>query len=153
MTLRPVEVRGHLALEEHWDLRHRHALGRAGEAFARGVERGAIVAARCASCRRVLLPPRVFCERCFCDTELFDFESREGELLSFTVVRMPFAGSPPTPFGIAYARLDGSDTALGALVEIDPDQADGGLVIGTRVELAILDSGFGMERLRFRPAR
>lgn len=152
MTLRPVEQRGHLALEDRWALLHRHALGRAGEAFARGVERGALVAARCPGCARVLLPPRVFCERCFRATELLDFEGREGDLLSFTVVRQAFTDSPPVPFAIGYARLDGADTAFGALLEgFDPVREDGGLHVGMRVVLEIGGAGFGMERARLRP--
>jgi uncharacterized OB-fold protein len=151
MTLEPVERDGHLVLEDRWNLLHRHALGRVGEAFARGVEEGRLVAARCDGCERVLLPPRGFCERCFQETSLVDFPGRAGELLAFTLVRLGFAGSPPAPYAIAYARLDGSDTALGALVEsFDGEQADGGLTVGMRVELVIAERGFGMERLRLR---
>jgi uncharacterized OB-fold protein len=153
VTLRVVEHAGHRALEDRWDLVHRHALGRAGEAFAAGVERGALVAARCPSCSRVLLPPRSFCERCFRPTELVDFEAREGELLSFTVVRQGFTDSPPAPFAIGYARLDGADTALGALVDpFDAARPDGGLRIGMRVTVRIRHEGFGIERVRFVPA-
>jgi uncharacterized OB-fold protein len=151
MSLEPVERDGHLALEDRWALLHRHSLGRAGEAFARGVEEGRLVAARCEGCRRVLLPPRGFCERCFRETSLFDFPGRAGELLAFTVVRHGFAGSPPVPYAIAYARLDGADTAIGALVEdIDGGLDDVGLAVGMRVELVIGEHGFGMERLRLR---
>jgi uncharacterized OB-fold protein len=153
MTLEPVERHGHIALEDRWSLLHRHALGRAGEEFARGVEEGRLVAARCDGCARVLLPPRGFCERCFQETSLVDFPGRTGELLAFTVVRLGFAGSPPVPYAIAYARLDGADTALGALVEeIDEELDDGGLAVGGRVELVIGEHGFGMERLRLRRA-
>jgi uncharacterized OB-fold protein len=154
VTLRVVEQGGHRALEDRWDLVHRHALGRAGEAFAAGLERGALVAARCPGCRRVLVPPRSFCERCFRATELVDLEAREGELLSFTIVRHGFTDSPPAPFAIGYARLDGADTALGALVDdFDPVRPDGGLRIGMRVAVWIGDQGFGIERVRFRRAK
>ena len=153
MTLEPVERDGHLALQDRWNLLHRHALGRAGEAFARGIEQGRLVAARCDGCARVLLPPRGFCERCFRETALVDFPGRAGELLAFTVVRLGFSGSPPVPYAIAYARLDGADTALGALVEeIDEEREDGALAVGMRVELVIGGDGFGMERLRLRRA-
>lgn len=152
MTLRPGEHRGRLVIEDRWDLLHRHALGRAGEAFVRGVERDALVAARCPGCERVLLPPRIFCERCFRATELLDFEGRTGELLSFTIVRRGFVDSPPVPYAIGYVRLDGADTAFGAPLEgFDPERPDGGLTVGMRVELVIGGEGFGMERIRLRP--
>jgi uncharacterized OB-fold protein len=154
MSLETIEQHGHLALEDRWDLVHRHALGRAGEAFARGVERGAIVAARCPQCRRVLLPPRTFCERCFVATVLVELPGRDGELFSFTIVRHGFAGSPPVPYAIGYALLDGADTCFGALVDgFDPALVDGGLTFGMLVELTIGADGFGMERVRWRPRR
>ena len=40
-------------------------------------------------------------------TELEDVAARTGELLSFTVVRHGFTGSPPVPYGIAYGLLAG----------------------------------------------
>ena len=154
MTLRPVEFRGHVALEDTWDLVHRHALGRAGEAFVAALGDGRLLAARCPGCGRVLLPPRSFCERCFVATELVDFPARAGKLLTFTIVRHGFEGSPEVPYAIGYARLDGADSALGALVEgFDPGAEDGGLQVGMPVELRIGERGFGMERLRLVPTQ
>jgi uncharacterized OB-fold protein len=152
VTLRPIEIEGHLALEDRWNLLHRHPLGRAGETFARGLDRGVLVGARCPACGRTLLPPRSFCERCFEATELVDIESGEGELLAFTIVRHGFDGSPDVPYAIAYVRMDGADTALGALLEgFDPAEPDGGLRIGQRVAVTIAATGFGIERVRYRP--
>ena len=154
MSLRPVEFRGHVALEDTWDLVHRHALGRAGEAFVAALEERRLLAARCPGCARVLLPPRSFCERCFVTTELAEFPGRAGELLTFTVVRHGFEGSPEVPYAIGYARLDGADSALGALVEgFDAEADDGALRVGMRVELRIGEQGFGMERLRLVPTQ
>ena len=154
MSLRPVEFRGHVALEDTWDLVHRHALGRAGEAFVAALDEGRLLAARCPGCERVLLPPRIFCERCFIATELVDFAARNGELLTFTIVRHGFEGSPEVPYAIGCARLEGADSALGSLVEgFDPDAPDGALRVGMPVELRIAESGFGMERLRLAPTR
>ena len=77
-----------------------------------------------------------------------------GELLTFTVVRHGFEGSPEVPYAIGYARLDGADSALGALVEgFDAEADDGALRVGMRVELRIGEQGFGMERLRLVPTQ
>lgn len=152
--MKVVDYRGGLALEDRWDLLHRHALGKAGSAFVEGLERGVLVAARCDACARVLLPPRVFCERCFRPVELLEFEGRSGELLTFTVVRRAFTGSPPVPYAIGYVRLDGVDTALGALIDgVDPDEAQRVLRVGMRAELVVGETGFGIERVRIRPER
>lgn len=150
------EYRGHPVIEDRWDMLHRHPLGRAGEALVSGLERGELVAARCPACMRVLLPPRSFCERCFVETELVAFEGRLGTLLSFTVVRRPFTGSPEVPFAIGYARLDGADTAIGALVDdvdLGPEVGEPPLAVGMDVELVIRDDQTGIGRLRLTPAR
>jgi uncharacterized OB-fold protein len=147
--------RGHPVIEDRWDMLHRHPLGRAGEALVSGLERGELVAARCPACSRVLLPPRTFCERCFVETELITFEGRLGTLLSFTVVRRPFTGSPEIPFAIGYARLAGADTAIGALVDgvdLGPEVGDPPLAVGMAVELVIRDDQTGIGRLRLTPA-
>jgi uncharacterized protein len=153
VTLTLSESRGHLVIDEHWDLLHHHALGRAGEAFVTGLERGELIAARCPSCRRTLLPPRSFCERCFEPTEFETFEARNGELLSFTIVRREFTGSPPVPFAFAYARLDGADTAIGAMLsgfDLDADAGRPEIQVGMAVVLEIGDEGAGIERLALR---
>jgi len=148
--------RGHPVIEDRWDMLHRHPLGRAGEALVSGLERGELVAARCPECSRVLLPPRTFCERCFARTELVTFDGRLGTLLSFTVVRRRFTGSPEVPFAIGYALLEGADTAIGALVDgvdLDPEVGDPPLAVGMAVELVIRDDDTGIGRLRLTPAR
>lgn len=155
MTLVLTDFRGHPVLEDRWNLLHRHALGTAGGAFAAGLDEGRLVASRCPSCARTLLPPRAFCERCFVATELADFPGRTGELLSFTIVRREFTDSPPAPFAIGYARLEGADTALGALiagVDLGPEVGDPALRVGMAVEVDIAGVGLGMARLRMRPA-
>lgn len=154
MTLNLVEYRGHPVIEDHWNLLHRHSVGAAGEALLAGIERGELVAARCPSCDRVLLPPRSFCERCFRATEYEAFPGRRGELLSFTVNRRGFTDSPDAPFAIGYARLEGADTAIGALiggVDLSAPSDELPLAVGATVELVISDEGVGFERLRLVP--
>lgn len=154
MTLKLTEFRGRPVIEDRWELLHRHALGRAGEAFVAGLERGELIAAHCPSCDRTLLPPRGFCERCFVATEMVPFPDLTGELLSFTIVRRPFTGSPDAPFAVGYARLNGADTAIGALIEgvdLGPELGDPELSVGLPVELVIRDDTDGLDRLRLVP--
>jgi hypothetical protein len=155
MSLRLSEFRGHPVIEDRWELLHRHALGKAGEAFVAGLQRGELIAAHCPACGRTLLPPRGFCERCFVATELTPFPVRSGELLSFTIVRRPFTGSPDAPFAIGYGRLSGADTAIGALIEgvdLGPELGDPVLSVGMSVELVLGDVESGTDRLKWRPA-
>jgi len=72
-----------------------------------------IMGKRCGNCDRVLVPPRLFCPFCFCDTAEWVEVSREGVLEQFTVVHCqakhyPFP--PPVIYGLIH--LDGADTQL-----------------------------------------
>lgn len=154
MTLVLTDFRGHPVIEDRWNLLHRHALGKAGTAFVEGLDEHKLIASSCPSCSRTLLPPRVFCERCFEATRFVEFAERHGELLSFTIVRRAFTGSPPVPFAVGYAKLEGADTAMGALianVDLTPETGAPPLTVGLPVEVLITDDGVGTMRLRISP--
>jgi uncharacterized OB-fold protein len=63
-------------------------------------------------CRRVLLPPRGFCEQCFVETTDWVQAQPHGKIDSFTIVYEQFEGLPAPPYAIAYVRLDNASTAL-----------------------------------------
>lgn len=46
-----------------------HSAGQAYSVFLRGLKDGKILGRRCRRCRRVYVPPRMYCEDCFRDTE------------------------------------------------------------------------------------
>ncbi|HEX5605206.1 MAG TPA: zinc ribbon domain-containing protein, partial [Candidatus Binatia bacterium] len=46
-------------------LRYRWDTGEAIGRYLEELKRGRLIARRCDGCRRVLIPPRMFCERCF----------------------------------------------------------------------------------------
>jgi len=98
--------------DQTWDLSYRHALGETVGRFLGGLADGRLLGRRCPGCSRVLLPARAFCDRCHLDTtDWVDVEPR-GELAMFTIVNEPFRNMPTPPYVIAYALLDGADTAL-----------------------------------------
>jgi len=49
--------------------RYAWAAGIAISAFLEGLKRGKILGRKCVGCDRVLVPPRMFCERCFRPTD------------------------------------------------------------------------------------
>jgi uncharacterized OB-fold protein len=114
------------------DMTFRYSYGRWFSGFYAALLRGQIVAARCPSCRRVLLPPRPMCGSCFVDVEP-DFVpvSDRGYVRTYTVVRMPYEGQPTEPpYCYALIVLDGADGELHHLVrELDPDD----VFVGMRV--------------------
>ncbi len=101
-----------IEIEQHWDIHYRHAAGQTGSEFFRALRDKRLLGRRCPACRRVLLPPRSFCDRCFVATGEWVPIEPEGVLEAFTVVAQKFTGLPDPPYVIAYARLRNADTAM-----------------------------------------
>ncbi len=121
-----------------WDLPFRHTAGRVVSHFFRGLKEKRILALRCPRCRRVLLPPRPFCERCFVSLEEWVEVGQQGTLEAFTVCYARFTGLPDPPYCLIFVKLDGADTALQHLlreVELeDVERMKEAVRIGMRVE-------------------
>ncbi len=101
-----------IEIEQRWDIHYRHAAGETGSHFFRGLRDKRLLGRRCPACRRVLLPPRGFCDRCFVATGEWVPVEPEGVLEAFTVVAQKFTGLPDPPYVVAYARLRNADTAM-----------------------------------------
>lgn len=59
-----------------------------GEAIGRYLDelkRGRLIARRCHGCERVLIPPRMFCERCFRPTAEWVYVSDMGKIMTFSL--------------------------------------------------------------------
>ncbi|GLH77157.1 MULTISPECIES: Zn-ribbon domain-containing OB-fold protein [unclassified Bradyrhizobium] len=80
----------------------------------------------CVSCRKPHWYPRPLCPYCLGDTEWSDVTGK-GEIYSVSVTRR--AG--PTPYAIAYVRLDEGITMLSNIVDCNLDS----LRIGQRVRV------------------
>ena len=79
------------------------AIGR----FLNGLKSGEIIGTRCDHCRRVVVPPRIFCEWCFKPSE--------------TWVKLPDTGTVNT-FSISYITADTTrikNPIIPAVIEID----------------------------------
>lgn len=117
-----------LVVHSRWNLEFNYAAGETASYFFRLLaEKKEIWAKRCPNCKRALLPPRSFCERCFVKTADWVKVDPEGQVEAYTIVYEPFEGLPTPPYAIAYVRLNGADTALGNFVRgtdlTDPQQA------------------------------
>src|ERR671924_130803 len=56
-----------------------------GEAIGRYLEelkQGRLIARRCGQCERVMIPPRMFCQRCFCPTDDWVYVKDTGRILN-----------------------------------------------------------------------
>lgn len=129
-----------------WNFEYRYFAGEAASRFFHALrDEGKIYGTRCASCRKVLVPARSFCDACYVETDEWVEVGSEGTLDIFTIVAAKFPGLPDPPFAIGYVTLDGADTALlnhVAGVDLsDIDRAAGILMPRPRV------------RVRFAPTR
>lgn len=84
--------------------------------FFQGLKEGRILGRRCRKCRRTLLPPRLFCERCFRRTDEWVALKDTGIVLSFSVSFVNWDASrrekPQVP---AIIQLDGASEGIGLL--------------------------------------
>jgi len=72
-----------------------------------------IFGTRCPACKKVLVPARKVCGRCFRQTNEWVEVSDWGTVQTFTIVRYSSDVQPlKPPFGYAVIRLDGADTGM-----------------------------------------
>ena len=113
---------------------HRYTLGVAGERFFKALrDNRQLLASPCPKCRDRLLPPKMYCERCFEETSE-DWETVEGAgfVRSFTVVHRTLEEEPlDPPVVVALVSWPGVRGGLvHRLAEVAPDQ----VALGMEVE-------------------
>ena len=128
-----------LIIDGRWDIPYRHTAGRAATRFFRELkDNKRIVGVRCPSCRRVLVPPRGFCERCFVPVDDFVAVGDKGTLTTFTIVYAHFTSLPPPPYCVGIIKLDGADTGLihyiGGVDLQDMEAAKKAISVGMRLQ-------------------
>ncbi len=91
----------------------------AGEAIGRYLEelkQGRLVARRCHGCGRTLLPPRMFCERCFRPTDEWVYVADTGTVNTFSLCYVSWdvrrLRRPEIP---AVIEIDGASPGMGIL--------------------------------------
>lgn len=114
-----------------------YTAGVAGQIFLEALkERGELVGTRCAACRQVYVPSRMFCERCFAElTEKVQVKP-EGSIQSFTFSYVDHDEKRlKAPLVLALVQLDGATALfLHRLLHVtEPSQ----VLIGARVKAVI----------------
>jgi uncharacterized protein len=118
----PTKISGELAVS------FRYTPGVGNTAFFEALrDRGVFLGSRCTSCAVTYLPARVFCERCLAELDPSVECGPEGELVSWTLVRVDVDDHPldrTVTYGLV--RLDGADTVLlHRLVDVEGEPAIG----------------------------
>ena len=104
------------------------------EQYQQGLEQGEFLGLHCNACNTMTFPPLGTCRNCSGTDLKVTQMSGEGTIRTFTVIRVAPEGKKP-PYVVAMVELEEGPTVIGNLVEINPDEADMGL-IGSRVKLA-----------------
>ena len=139
-------IKGEIRIGYNW------SPGKAGERFFRDLkENGKIMGTRCRKCSRVLVPPRSFCEECFCDDmEWVEVEPR-GTLATFGDSYFSAQGKRlDEPWILGIVRLNGSD---GGLIHYIREAKAEDLRIGMQMEIVFKEQREGniLDILYFRP--
>jgi uncharacterized OB-fold protein len=103
-------------------------------------DNGKFFGIRCPLCKRVQMPPRIVCAVCHVKNTDWVALGNEGSLVGFTIMYIPLTdpttGKPHNPpFTYGSVRLDGADSVLDHLINIEPDVNK--LRIGMRMRVVL----------------
>ena len=129
----------YLIISGKWEISYSHSAGKFATRFFKELkENRSIMGVKCPKCKRVLLPPRAFCERCFVPLEDWVEVGDEGSIVTFTICYEKFTGLPDPPYAVLEIRLDGADTDIlhlaGGVDLSDPEKAVETIKVGARVK-------------------
>ena len=127
------------------------AIGR----FLDGLEAGAIFGRRCRKCERVLVPPRMFCERCFRPTDAWIEVADTGVVQTFSICYVRWDMEPLDPPEVpAVIAIDGSDGGfLHKLGEVATQDVAIGMAVEAVWKPEAERSGSILDIAYFRPRR
>ena len=103
-------IREYRVLETEVSLPYQVAYGATWTRFFEGLKEEKIFGTMCEKCKRVLVPARSFCPRCFVDTDKWVEVSQEGTLVAWVLTNYTYYAQPlKPPFITGVIKLDGTD--------------------------------------------
>ena len=115
------------------DARYAWDTGVAVSRYLRGLKEGKILARECRRCRRVLVPPRMFCEQDFRPTDRWVEVQDTGRVNTFSICYVRWDMEPlKIPEIPAVIEIDGASPGVGfmhKLGEMDPDRVHVGMEV------------------------
>ncbi len=114
-----------LTLEWPASLRYAWDTGVAVGRFLRELKNGRIIGRTCHRCQRVLVPPRMFCERCFRPTDAWQEVEDSRVINTYSVSHLRWDASRiEEPILVAVIEIDGSSEGglLHYLGEVQPQE-------------------------------
>ncbi len=101
-----------LEIPGKWDIEYKYAAGPYLSKFLKGLKEKKIYGIKCPSCKRVLVPPRMFCDKCYIQLNDWVEVNDTGTLESFIVIYRKFYGLPDPPYALGLIKLDGASESL-----------------------------------------
>lgn len=101
--------------------------------YLRGLKEGRILARQCRKCRRILVPPRMFCEVDFRPTDRWVEVEDTGRVNTFSICWVRWDMQPlEVPEIPAVIEIDGASPGIGfmhKIREVDPDRVHIGMEV------------------------
>ncbi len=105
-----------LASEYAADLKYSWASGAAMSRFLIELKNGRIIARKCNKCKRILLPPRIFCEDCFRETDGWFYVKDTGTVNTYSISYVAADASRlKEPLFVAVINIEGATEGMGFL--------------------------------------
>ena len=133
--LKDEDIKSKKVLTLWWDEKPKYAwdCGVALSKYLWGLKEGKIYGIYCGKCRRVLLPPRMFCEYCFVPTSKWVELEDEGEVLTFSICYVTWDAKriekPNIPAVIHIKGASDNVGILHLLSEVAPDDVKIGMKV------------------------
>ncbi|HYX80436.1 MAG TPA: Zn-ribbon domain-containing OB-fold protein [Actinomycetota bacterium] len=142
------------AVEHAVDARYAWDAGVAVSRFLDGLREGRILGRRCRVCGRVLVPPRMFCERDFRETDDWVEVEITGVVETFSICHVSWDMRPLDPPEVpAVIAIDGSDGGfLHLLGDVAPEDVRVGMAVEAVWRPDAERTGSILDIAHFRPA-
>lgn len=138
-ALRSSDIKSGKVLTTHWkpNLAYAWDDGVAIGRYLAELKRGRIIARMCYKCKRIMIPPRMFCELCFRPTDEWIYVADTGVVNTYSIVHVNWdasrRGKDEPPLIPAVIEIDGASKGMGImhmLGGVDP----GRVAIGMKVK-------------------
>jgi hypothetical protein len=115
-------------------LRYAWDTGEAVGRYLSELKEGRLIARSCRKCDRVMVPPRMFCERCFRPTDDWVYLKNTGTVNTFSLCHVSWdVRRLKTPQIPAVIEIDGASPGMGILhllQRVRPEQVHVGMRVG-----------------------
>lgn len=103
---------------EKWDpaVKYAWSCGEAMSRFLNELKKGKLVGRKCYKCRRVIFPPKMFCETCFRPTDEWVYLPDTGTVMTYSVSYLDMdANRIEEPILVGVIAIDGASENMGIM--------------------------------------